>query len=103
MNYPRELIKKGWVLFKIVHRVTTLAQWVKDLTAVAGVAAEVWVLFLAWELPKAPRCGQRKKKKDCTESVTCLANSEVLSRLVYCILKDATRLGFSRCEIICVE
>ena len=73
-----------------VGSIPSLAQWVKDLTAAAGVVAEVWVQFLvqwvkrsglataavvaaaawrqslAWELPyvAGAAIGKKKTKKD---------------------------------------
>ena len=42
--------------------VHAVAHWVKNLTASAQVASEVWVQSLAWELPHA--AGTARKKRD---------------------------------------
>ena len=47
---------------KLIHGVLTVAQWVKNLTAVARVAVEERVLSLARELPYAAGVAMQNKK-----------------------------------------
>ena len=42
--------------------VLAVAQWVKNLTAAAWVAAEAWVQSLTWELPYVVDAAIKKRK-----------------------------------------